>query len=94
VQELETDRPVMKLGSCVFHGQHQHLIGTAVVFQVGGASTRPGLPSHPFAAAPSSTVASSAVSGLGIEAMTRRAIVFKRVSGDLGSLLAKKPKPK
>lgn len=84
LQDLDTERPVLTIGPCVFHGQHQHMIGTAAVFDTARAvpgSAGPGLREGSMDAMPVAPPVAS---------LTRRAIVFRRVTGDVTAITLKR----
>lgn len=85
MQNLETETPQMTIGPCIFRGQHQYSIGTSVVFdaleQAASAARAAGA-----GRAMDVTKADPVV-----VAITRRAIVFTRVSGSLDELLRAAP---
>ena len=72
---MGTERPILIVGDLVFHGQHQQLIGTAmVVADVAHVAA---------AGAPAAAVSPAAVT------LTSRRIIFKLASGRVDVFLAR-----
>lgn len=88
VEDLETERPILKLGPCVFIGQHQVSLGTTVVFDTSpGAGLRAAqkaIEEQKSKAAAALIASTAAVEVPPIVSIARRTIVFRLATGSPG----------
>lgn len=95
-QDLASTVPVLRIGSVLFHGQHQHALGTVALLSpscphprngagAGAGGAAGGAPACCRARAQDANAAAEGRPPLA--ALTRRTLVFKCVSGDVGELL-------
>jgi TFIIIC subunit triple barrel domain len=88
IEDLNTERPILKLGPCIFYGQHQFTLGSTVVFDTapgaGLAAAKEEMKRQPDKATASLVASAAAVEVPPIVSIARRAIVFRLAPGSPG----------